>query len=79
MDSVPEAVERQDIGLPEPPRPRLVWLVRLVTALASVVLVAFILLMAWLQFSGSRLDAVEEPERALALIVGRTMDIDEAI
>src|SRR5262249_2197938 len=36
-------------------------------------------LMAWLQLSGSRLDAVEEPERALALIVGRTMDIDEAV
>ena len=79
MDSVPEAVERQDIGAPVPPRPRLVWLVRLVTALASVVLVAFILLMAWLQFSGSRVDAVEEPERALALIVGRTMDIDDAV
>src|SRR5262249_39932632 len=79
MDSVPAAAERQDIGAPEPPRPPLVWLVRLGTVLASVILVSFIVLMAWLQLSGSRLDAVEEPERALALIVGRTMDIDEAV
>src|SRR5262245_59893167 len=79
MDSVPEAVERQDIGAPGAPRPPLVWLVRFGTVLASVILVSFIVLMAWLQFSGSRLEAVEEPERALALIVGRTMDIDEAV
>src|SRR5262249_55843921 len=78
MDSVPAAAERQDIGAPEPPRPPLAWLVRLGTVLASVILVSFIVLMAWLQFSGSRLDAVEEPERALALIVGRTMGIGEA-
>ena len=79
MDSVPAAVERQDIGAPEPPRPPLVRLVRFGTVLAGVILVSFIVLMAWLQFSGSRLDSVEEPERAVALIVGRTMDIDEAV
>ena len=76
MDSVPVAVERQDIGAPEPRRPRLVWFV---TTLAGLVLLAFIAIMVWLQFSGSRVDGVEEPERALALIVGRTMDLDEAV
>ena len=76
MDSVPVAVERQDIGAPEPRRPLLVWFV---TTLAGLVLLAFIAVMMWLQFSGSRVDGVEEPERALALIVGRTMDIDEAV
>ena len=64
MDSVPAPVERQDIGAPEPQSPRLVWLVGLVTTLAGVVLASFIVLMVWLQFSGSRVDAVEEPERA---------------
>jgi CAAX protease family protein len=76
MDSVPVAVERQDIGAPEPRRPRLVWVV---TTLAGLVLLAFVAIMVWLQFSGSRVDGVEEPERALALIVGRTMDIDDAV
>ena len=79
MDSVPATVERQDIGAPEPREPRLVWFVWLVTTLAGLILLSFIALMAWLQFSGSRVDGVEEPERALALIVGRTMDIDEAV
>jgi membrane protease YdiL (CAAX protease family) len=76
MDSVPATVERQDIGAPEPAgRPR----VAFVTMLAGLVLSAFIAMMVWLQYSGSRVEGVEEPERALALIVGRTMDIDEAV
>jgi len=76
MDSVPAAVERQDIGAPQPRRHLLV---RLVTILAAFVLLAFIVMMVSLQFSGSRVESESEPERALALIVGRTMDIDEAI
>jgi len=76
MDSVPATVERQDIGAPEPEgRPRIAF----VTILAAVVLFAFLAMMVWLQYSGSRVEGVEEPERALALIVGRTMDIDEAV
>ena len=76
MDSVPAAVERQDIGAPQPRRHLLV---RLVTILAAFVLLAFIVMMVSLQFSGPRVESESEPERALALIVGRTMDIDEAI
>ena len=76
MDSVPAAVERQDIGAPEPAGKRRV---AIATILAALVLVAFLALMLWLQYSGSRVEGMEEPERALALIVGRTMDIDEAI
>src|SRR5262245_8688538 len=64
-DSVPAPVERQRVGV--------------LTALSAVLLVAFLALMAWLQYSGSRMEAVDEPERALALIVGRTMDLDDAI
>jgi membrane protease YdiL (CAAX protease family) len=79
MDSVPAAVQRQDIGVSEPRRPRGVWLVWLLTALAAVVLASFIVMMVWLQYSGSRVDSVEEPERVLALIVGRTLDIDDAV
>ena len=79
MDSVPVAVERQDIGAPEPRRRLPAWIVWLLTVLAAVVLASFITMMIWLQFSGSRVEGIEEPERALALIVGRTMDIDDAV
>lgn len=79
MDSVPAALERQDIGAPEPRRPPGAWLGWLATALAALELASFIAMMVWLQFTGSRVDSVEEPERALALIVGRTLDIDDAV
>jgi len=64
-DSVPAPVERQHVGV--------------LTALSALLLVAFIAIMAWLSYSGSRMEAVDEPERALALVVGRTMDLDDAI
>jgi hypothetical protein len=64
-DSVPAPIERQRVGV--------------LTALSAVLLVAFLALMAWFQYSGSRMEAVDEPERALALVVGRTMDLDDAI
>ncbi|MGH7302719.1 MAG: hypothetical protein ACRELZ_05480, partial [Candidatus Rokuibacteriota bacterium] len=76
MDSVPTTLERQDIGAPGPAgRPR----VGFVTILATVVLLAFIAMMIWLQYAGSRVEGIEEPERGLALIVGRTMDFDDAV
>jgi uncharacterized protein len=64
-DSVPAPAERQHVGV--------------LTALSALLLVAFIALLAWLSYSGSRMEAVDEPERALALVVGRTMDLDDAI
>jgi CAAX protease family protein len=64
-DSVPAPAARQHVGV--------------LTALSALVLIAFIALMAWLSYSGSRMEAVDEPERALALVVGRTMDLDDAI
>ena len=76
MDSVPATVERQHIGAPEPRRR---FFVGLVTILAALVLLTFIGVMASIQFAGSRVEGESEPERALALIVGRTMDIDEAV
>ena len=76
MDSVPTTLERQDIGAPEPAgRPR----VGFATILAAIVLLAFIAMMIWLQYAGSRVEGMEEPERALALIVGRTMDLNHAV
>jgi membrane protease YdiL (CAAX protease family) len=76
MDSVPTSLERQDIGAPAPAgRPRLGF----ATILAAVVLTAFIAMMIWLQYAGSRVEGTEDPERALALIVGHTMDIDNAV
>ena len=65
MDSVPTPVERQHVGV--------------LTILSAVVLVLFLAFMAWLQYGGSRVEEMVEPERARALIVGRTMDLDEGI
>src|SRR5439155_881671 len=65
MDSVPTPVESQHVGV--------------LTILSAVVLVLFLAFMAWLQYGGSRVEEMVEPERALALIVGRTMDLDEGI
>src|SRR5437867_5570814 len=65
IDSVPAPVERQHIGV--------------LTALSALTLIAFLALMAWLQYGGSGLEAVAEPERGLALIVARTMDLAEAV
>jgi len=76
MDSVPVTVERQDIGAPQPGRRAITWLV---TIVAALVLFAFVGIMVSIQLSGSRVEGEREPERALALIVGRTMDVDEAI
>lgn len=64
-DSVQAPTERQPVGV--------------VTALSALVLVVFIALMAWLSYGGSPLEAVDELERALALVVGRTLDLDDAI
>ena len=47
--------------------------------LAAVVLLAFIALIARLQSGEPRLLAIEDPERALALVVGRTMDVETAL
>ena len=47
--------------------------------LAALILVAFILLVARLHSSEPRLALVTEPERALALLVGRTMDVETAL
>jgi uncharacterized protein len=76
MDSVPSTVERQDVGAPEPGRRPFVGLV---TIVAALVLLTFVGVMAAIQFAGSRVEGESQPERALALIVGRTMDIDEAV
>jgi uncharacterized protein len=64
-DSVPAPIARQQVGV--------------VTALSALVLAAFLAMMAWLQYGGSRVESIEEPGRALALIVGRTMDTADAI
>lgn len=42
-------------------------------------LAAFIVLVARLHLTSSRVESVSEPDRALALIVGRTMDLDDAL
>lgn len=65
MDSVPAAPERQRVGV--------------ATVLAALVLLAFAGLAAWRHHATARVEAVAEPERALAAVVGRTLDLDEGI
>jgi membrane protease YdiL (CAAX protease family) len=65
MDSVPQTAERRHVGV--------------LTVLSALVLLAFVVLVGWLHATGSRVEDVAEPERALALIVGRTLDFDEGV
>ena len=65
MDSVPQAAERRHVGV--------------LTVLSAIVLLAFVVLVGWLHYTGSRVADMAEPERALALIVGRTLDFDEGV
>jgi membrane protease YdiL (CAAX protease family) len=50
----------------------------LLTGLFAIVLLGCVLLVVWLQFTVPRLERVSSPEKALALTVGRTMELDEA-
>jgi hypothetical protein len=61
---------------PVPPGPRFF---PIVTIFSSLVLVVGILMLAGVIFSTPRLDRVEERDRALSLIVNRTMDLEYAI
>jgi CAAX protease family protein len=49
------------------------------TTAAALVLTAFVVLVVRLHVTSSRVDSVSEPDRALALIVERTMDLDDAL
>lgn len=46
------------------------------TGLSALILLGSVLLFAWLQATVPRLSRVDEPERALALMVGRSMDLE---
>jgi membrane protease YdiL (CAAX protease family) len=61
-----------------PPAPRR-WRGALVTAAAALVLTSFLVLVARLHFTSERLESSTAPDRALALIVERTMDLDDAL
>ncbi|GIW55646.1 MAG: hypothetical protein KatS3mg082_2050 [Nitrospiraceae bacterium] len=52
---------------------------RVVTGFSAIVLCASIGLFAWFMLSLPRLDRVASPERALHLMVSRTMDLEEAL
>jgi membrane protease YdiL (CAAX protease family) len=51
----------------------------LVTSVAAALVVAFIALAVHVHLTGSKLDSIDDPPRALALIVERTMDLDDAL
>lgn len=74
--SVSDAGEPAPPDRPAPPTPRFS---PLVTGLAALVLAAGILMLANIILATPRLDRVEEKDRALALIVTRTMDLEYAI
>ena len=59
----------------EGPRP----LSRLVTVLAVLVLLPALVFMAWPGSIASRIESIADPERALERIVGRTMDLRDAV
>ncbi|HYL81839.1 MAG TPA: hypothetical protein VEU07_13555, partial [Candidatus Acidoferrum sp.] len=49
------------------------------TILSALVLLAGSAGVTWLQITTPRLDRVASPERALTLMVGRMMDLEEAV
>jgi len=53
--------------------------VALLTVLAGLVLLAFVVLTTWLSYGRPRVDGVPDPEEALAVVVGRTLELDEAL
>lgn len=61
---------------PPTPKPRFS---RMLTVLAALILAGGILMLANIILSSPRLDRVEEKDRALALIINRTMDLEYAI
>lgn len=74
--SVPDPAESAPAELPAPPVPQFS---PIVTGLAALVLAAGILMLANIILATPRLERVEEKDRALALIVTRTMDLEYAI
>ena len=52
---------------------------RAITMLSAVLLMAFVALVTYLHTAEPRLATVSDPERALALVVGRTMDVETAL
>jgi len=65
MDSVPTAPERRHVGV--------------ATVIAALALGAFVVFVFWIHHGASRVEQVDEPERALATVVGRTLDLDEGV
>lgn len=67
MDSVPRTAEKRHVGV--------------LTVLSALVLLAFVILVGWLYATGSPVEDLAEPEGvlALALVVGRTLELDEGV
>jgi len=78
-DAPPLAPAIEGSSQPGPPCPIEPQFSRAVTVLSAVVLITGMAAFAWLQLSIPRLDRVPSPERAVALMVGRMMDLEEAV
>jgi membrane protease YdiL (CAAX protease family) len=55
------------------------WQGALITTISACLVLGFVALAIHVHLSGSRLDSVDDPARALALIVERTMDLEDAL
>lgn len=77
-DAAPAAMSPPDLPGPLPPvasaEPSFF---SFLTGLSVLVLLGSVFLFAWLQATVPRLSRVDQPERALALMVGRSMDLEE--
>ncbi len=71
--------QSEPVPQPDPAIPPVPGFSRALTVLAAVILAGGILLLANVVFSTPRLERVEDKDRALALIVTRTMDLEYAI
>jgi uncharacterized protein len=55
------------------------WPGALITTISAGLVLGFVALAVYVHVSGGRLDSVDDPPRALALIVERTMDLEDAL
>ena len=82
-DGIGDAQDEVPSGLPdfeeEPARPRSPSFSLLIDPLAGLIVLCGILGLAYALWTTPRLERVAEPERGLALIVSRTMDLEEAL
>lgn len=81
METVSSSSDQPLAAPPEAsaPAPSSSRLSTVVTVVSAVILVVFLLFIGWLMFAEPRVAGYKDADRALALVVGRTLDVHDAL